>query len=63
VRIASKPLRRQPRDPRPPHARKSLANPDAYDLAALNDPQRKASFRFWEAWQEELKSLRFLDPA
>jgi hypothetical protein len=44
-------------------ARKPLANPDAYDLAALNDPQRKALIRFWEAWQEVLKSLRFLDPA
>jgi len=44
-------------------ARKPLANPDAYDLAALNDPQRKALIRFWEAWQDVLKSLRFLDPA
>jgi type II restriction/modification system DNA methylase subunit YeeA len=44
-------------------ARKPLADPDAYDAAALNDPQRKALIRFWEAWQEVLKSLRFLDPA
>ncbi|MEA3188560.1 MAG: hypothetical protein QOD99_2390 [Chthoniobacter sp.] len=44
-------------------ARKALADPNAYDLAALNDPQRKALIRFWEAWQEVLKSLRFLDPA
>jgi hypothetical protein len=33
-------------------ARKSLADPNAYDLAALNEPQRKALIRFWEAWQE-----------
>jgi hypothetical protein len=32
-------------------ARKSLADPNAYDLAALNEPQRKALIRFWEAWQ------------
>jgi methylase of polypeptide subunit release factors len=44
-------------------ARKTLADPNAYDLAALNDPQRKALIRFWEAWQEELKRLRILDPA
>ena len=44
-------------------ARKALAEPNAYDLATINDPQRKALTRFWEAWQEELKSLRILDPA
>src|SRR6185369_5787525 len=44
-------------------ARKALADPDAYDLNALNEPQRKAPIRFWEAWQEELKRLRILDPA
>ena len=44
-------------------AKKALAEPDAYDLAALNEPQRKALTRFWEAWQDELKSLRILDPA
>ncbi len=44
-------------------ARKALADPNAYDLATLNEPQRKALIRFWEAWQEELKRLRILDPA
>jgi hypothetical protein len=44
-------------------ARKALADPNAYDLTALNEPQRKALIRFWEAWQEELKRLRILDPA
>jgi len=44
-------------------ARKALADPDAYDLNALNEPQRKALIRFFEQWQEELKRLRILDPA
>jgi SAM-dependent methyltransferase len=44
-------------------ARKTLADPNAYDLAALNEPQRKALIRFWEACQEELKHLRILDLA
>ena len=44
-------------------ARRALADPNAYDLTALNEPQRKALIRFWEAWQEELKRLRILDPA
>lgn len=44
-------------------ARKPLADPNAYDPDTLNEPQRKALIRFWEAWQEELKSLRIVDPA
>jgi hypothetical protein len=44
-------------------ARKALADPNAYDLTALNEPQRKALIRFWEAWQESLKCLRILDLA
>ena len=44
-------------------ARKALADPRAYDLNALNEPQRKALIRFREAWQEELKACVFLDPA
>jgi hypothetical protein len=44
-------------------ARKSLADPNAYDLTAFNEPQRIALIRFWEAWQDELKRLRILDPA
>ena len=43
--------------------RKVLADPNAYDPDALTEPQRKALIRFWEAWQEVLKSLRILDPA
>jgi len=44
-------------------ARKPLSDPGTYDLAALNEPQRKALIKFWEAWQEVLKNLRILDPA
>ncbi|MCX6914391.1 MAG: Eco57I restriction-modification methylase domain-containing protein, partial [Verrucomicrobia bacterium] len=44
-------------------ARKALAAPNAYDLTTLNEPQRKALIRFWEAWQEALKCLRILDLA
>lgn len=44
-------------------AKKALADPSAYDLAALNEPQRKALIRFWEQWQEQLKALRIVDPA
>lgn len=44
-------------------AKKPLTDPNAYDLAALNEPQRKALIHFWEQWQEEMKTLRILDPA
>ncbi len=44
-------------------ARKPLADPSVYDLAMLNEPQRKVLIKFWEAWQAVLKGLRILDPA
>lgn len=44
-------------------ARRALSDPNVYDLAAINEPQRKVLIRFWEMWQEELKSVRILDPA
>ena len=44
-------------------ARRALADPNVYDLGAINEPQRKALIRFWEVWQEELKGVRILDPA
>ena len=56
-------LRRQREAEAAGTARKALADPNAYDLAALNEPQRKALIRFWESWQEELKHLRILDLA
>src|ERR1035437_408625 len=56
-------LRRQHESETSGTARKALADPNAYDLTALNEPQRKALIRFWEAWQEALKRLRILDLA
>lgn len=44
-------------------AKKTLANPTVYDVDALTKPQSYALIRFWESWQDELKSIRILDPA
>lgn len=44
-------------------ARKTLDDPRVYDADALNAPQTKALTHFWEAWQDELKTIRILDPA
>lgn len=63
VRVRFEELRQQHEAEASGTARKALADPNAYDLAALNEPQRKALIRFWEAWQEVLKRLRILDPA
>ena len=41
----------------------ALLDPNIYDLAALKKPQRTALVRFWEDWQEDLKTIRVLDPA
>ena len=47
------PLRRQHEAEATGTARKALADPHAYDLAALNDPRRKVLIHIWKAWQEE----------
>jgi hypothetical protein len=39
-------LRRQHEEEATGTARKALADPNAYDLTALNEPQRKALIRF-----------------
>ncbi len=44
-------------------ARTALAEPSVYELDKLKKPQRAALVRFWEAWQDELKTIRLLDPA
>jgi N-6 DNA Methylase len=44
-------------------AQPALADPNAYDLDTLKKPHRAALMRFWEAWQDELGSIRILDPA
>jgi SAM-dependent methyltransferase len=43
--------------------RRALENPSAYDLNNLKAPQRTALTRFWESWQDELASIKVLDPA
>ena len=41
-----------------------LANPRAYDRDAINNPQRRALIRFWEAWQDDvLTKVRIVDPS
>jgi hypothetical protein len=44
-------------------ARSALADPMAYDLESLKAPQREALLGFWLDWQQELGSIRILDPA
>ena len=56
-------LRRQHAEEAEGTARRVLADPRVYDLDALNGPQRAALVRFWEAWQDELATIRLLDPA
>lgn len=40
-----------------------LVDPRVYDLEKINNPQRDALVAFWEAWIEEVKAVRILDPA
>ncbi len=47
---------------RPP-ARAVLADPRVYTLDTLKKSERAALVRFWEAWQDELATVRLLDPA
>jgi len=44
-------------------ARAALDNPSAFDPDALKKAQRDTLTRFWEAWQDELESIRLVDPA
>jgi hypothetical protein len=44
-------------------ARAALADPSVYILDKLKKQERAALVRFWEAWQDELVSVRLLDPA
>ena len=44
-------------------ARSALADPAVYELESLKKPQREALVDFWEAWQDELKTVRVVDPA
>jgi Eco57I restriction-modification methylase/Putative RNA methylase family UPF0020 len=44
-------------------SRSVLADPRAYDLDSLKPAQRDALLTFWLDWQQELGSIRILDPA
>ncbi|MGE5191833.1 MAG: Eco57I restriction-modification methylase domain-containing protein [Deltaproteobacteria bacterium] len=44
-------------------AKTALADPGVYELDKLTKPARATLVRFWEAWQDELTSIRVLDPA
>jgi hypothetical protein len=45
------------------HRKKISRRSECLRSRELNEPQRKALIHFWEQWQEELKTLRILDPA
>jgi type I restriction-modification system DNA methylase subunit len=44
-------------------AKTALADPRVYELDKLTKPARAALIKFWEAWQDELTTIRLLDPA
>lgn len=44
-------------------AKTALADPRVYQLDSLTKPARAGLVRFWEAWQDELTTIRLLDPA
>jgi hypothetical protein len=44
-------------------AKEALADPRVYELDKLTKPARAALVKFWEAWQDELTTIRLLDPA
>jgi hypothetical protein len=55
--------RRRRREQAPAAVRKLLDNPDAYDAASLKAAQKAALVDFWEGWQDDLATLRIVDPA
>jgi hypothetical protein len=44
-------------------AKAALADPQVYQLDKLTKPAKNALVKFWEAWQDELTTIRLLDPA
>jgi type I restriction-modification system DNA methylase subunit len=55
--------RRRRREQAPAAVRKLLDDPDAYDAAVLKAAQKAALVDFWEGWQDDLATLRIVDPA
>lgn len=43
--------------------RQALADPTVYNLDKLKKSHRDALVNFWEAWQDELRHVRVVDPA
>ena len=41
----------------------ALVDPKVFELDKLTKPARQALVKFWGAWQDELKTVRILDPA
>jgi len=56
-------LRRKHFEPARGTAKAALENPSTYETSKLKKPARDALIRFWEAWQDELATIRILDPA
>jgi hypothetical protein len=44
-------------------AKAALQDPSAYVTAKLKKPARDGLIQFWESWQDELTTIRILDPA
>ncbi len=44
-------------------AKKALEEPKVYELSKLTKPVKTSLVNFWEAWQDQLTSIRILDPA
>lgn len=44
-------------------AKSALADPRVYQLDKLTKPARTGLVKFWEHWQDELTTIRLLDPA
>ncbi len=55
--------RRRRREQATTAIRKVLDVPDAYDAASLKAAQKAALVDFWEGWQDDLATLRIVDPA
>jgi len=56
-------LRRQHERSAAAAVRPVLRDPNAYDVDQLTPAAKKALVRFWEAWQDELATVRVVDPA
>ena len=56
-------LRRRSHEQAPAAVRKVLEDPAAYEPSSLRPTQKAALVQFWEAWVDDLSTLRVVDPA